>query len=246
MKGMSKNIEEFRKKHRNMIFGKSKLWNYKDDIKILLEDGFTIALIYKYLKDYYDIRYSQKYFYNFIRRNRNKILNSSSQEIYSNETIVKKDIYNKNTSNPSQNKNTETLKPKAVSKPDEAKKLNTEQNREKYKVTINEYKKYLEIYEKGITSLDPERNPKLSKDEFAKVMKMLYQKHHKTFDDLYELYKTVFREGRYPEFKKNTAERKLVIFFVFANKDKKIEVQTSINAGIPPFRPWEKISDFGW
>jgi len=94
--------------------------------------------------------------------------------------------------------------------------------------------------------LDPERNPKLSKDEFAKVMKMLYQKHHKTFDDLYELYKTVFKEGRYKNFKKNEAEANLIIFFHFANKDNKIELQQSINSFIPPFRPWEKISDFGW
>jgi len=109
-----------------------------DDISFLLGKGYNIKQIYRYLKEQYNVSKSMRALYYFVNRknlnNRKEVAivhqlknqkNTSVKEKNYIPTIKskKKDF---NRSNELNDEDAETLKPKAVSNPDEAKKSNTE------------------------------------------------------------------------------------------------------------------------
>jgi len=169
-------LEKFRKNNKNRILGRSKLWEYKDEIKVLLEDGFSIAAIYEYLRDYRQIKYKLDYFYVFMRRNKDKILNTqtSIEQTTTQPEPVKEE-------EPKQQPKPSTPQPKPdpkpqIKEPEQEAETTTpkpQQEQKQYKDRTEEYKRYKELYK--ISKVTSEYEEMLSKNEFEKAMNILQE-----------------------------------------------------------------------
>ncbi|SFP02020.1 hypothetical protein [Hydrogenimonas thermophila] len=78
-------LKEFKKQNEPKV-GKSIFWNYEHEIKELISDGYTIRQIHQYLKEYRELRVSEKTLYDFIRRNRNKFF--SDEQLQKSQTTT--------------------------------------------------------------------------------------------------------------------------------------------------------------
>jgi len=185
-----KNIEllqKFKEKQEPKL-SKSSLWQYKDEIKELLEDSYTIKQIYEYLRDYRQIKLKEITVYKFIQRNRDKILNNetSIEQTTTQPEPVKEE-------EPQQQPKPSTQQPKPETKPKEPEQ---KQGKDKYEVKIEEenpltYEEYSKdydeaeevygdaIYTYGLVFKKDDWK-KLSKEEFTEVVKHL-QTHHIQF-----------------------------------------------------------------
>ncbi len=186
-------LDEFRKKYKNRILGRSKLWQFQDEIKILLEDGFSIAAIYDYLRDYRQIKYKRDYFYVFMNRNKEKILNSKTkfkaEELYTKKEEIKQQQLQPSTPSQEQrpkNKFATTTK----NQEKEEKIITTPGNRKK------EFKRYLYHWDKQPSNYLQYEEDKLNEKNFNAVMNKLIEEKLVTN---FEFIENEFKEPYQPE-----------------------------------------------
>ena len=181
MSNVVDSLEKFKKDNKNRVLGRSKLWQYKDIIKDLLENDYPIVLVYEYLRDYHQIKYSKKYIYNFIQRNKDKILNSQTEP-------AKEEPKQQPTApepKPQPVKEETKPKPKEPERKPERKQIKSEEeNPLTYEEYSRDYDKAEEvkgedIYKHGFV-FTKSTWEKITKEEFAEVVKYL-QTHHIQF-----------------------------------------------------------------
>lgn len=140
---------------------KSILWNYADEIKILLQKDYTYKQVYIYLRDYRQIKLKEKSVYMFIVRNKDKILNTSNS--LSNTDTKQQTVQ--------QNKNT-TI---SQSTPEQKKSSRINMQKQEHIVDDKDYERFLKHWKNQKSDLLKPKN-KLSKDEFLKVVNTLIEK----------------------------------------------------------------------
>lgn len=172
-------LEKFRKNNKNRVLGRSKLWEHKDEIKVLLEDGFSIAAIYEYLRDYRQIKYKLDYFYVFMKRNKDKILNT--------QTTTTQPVKEEKEEKPKQQPKPATTK---TTKESEQKIKTTPADRKK------EFKRYLYHWDKQPENYLQYIEDKLNEKEFNAVMNKLIEE--KLITD-FEFIENAFKEPYQPE-----------------------------------------------
>jgi len=183
---------DFMEKYNSVKNGRSELWKYIDEIRELLENDYMIKHMCHYLRFYRNVKLKEKTIYDFIYRNRDKILNTqtSIEQTTTQPEPVKEELKQ-------QQPKLSTPQPKSETKPatkePEQKKP---QSKDKYEVkteeenplTYEEYSKDYddaeevygeEIYKYGLV-FKKDTWKKLSKEEFAEVEKYL-QTHHIQF-----------------------------------------------------------------
>ena len=170
-------LEKFKEKYKPGI-KKSELWKYADEIKELLESGYGYKQIYVYLRDFRQIKFKENSVYKFIKRNRDKILNTQTDiEQTTTQPIkvepVKEEI----------KKEPIKVEPEPKPKPQPVKPEEPEE--EENPLT---YKEYSKDYDEAIEVLNPEQLKKtgfsfrkdawrkLTKEEFKRAEWMLANK----------------------------------------------------------------------
>jgi len=173
-----KNIELLRKfkEKQEPKLSKSSLWQYKDEIKELLEDSYTIKQIYEYLRDYRQIKLKEITVYKFIQRNKDKILNTQTSIEQTTQPVKEE---------PKQQPKLSTPQPKpAIKEPEQEAQTTTPklQEQKQYKDRTEEYKRYKEIYK--ISKVTSEYKKLLSKNEFEKAMNILQEVQNLDFAEI--------------------------------------------------------------
>ena len=182
-----KNIEllqKFKEKQKPKL-SKSSLWQYKDEIKELLEDNYTIKQIYEYLRDYRQIKLKEITVYKFIQRNKDKILNTQTTEQTTQPVKEEK---------PKQQSKPSTPQPKPATtkttKESEQKIKPTQPDRKK------EFKRYLYHWDRQPENYLQYTEDKLNEKDFNVVMNRLIEE--KLITD-FEFIENAFKEPYQPE-----------------------------------------------
>ena len=167
---------------------KSKLWKYTDEIKELLEKNYSYKQIYIYLRDFRQIKFKEHSVYMFIKRNKDKILNTTQplQPIKKEEKMQQLQ--------PSAPVQEQKPKDKSTIQPTAAEKENKKDNKSKYAIEEIEeenpltYEEYSKDYDEAIEVLTPEQSKqtgfvfrkdawtKISKEEFERAKWLLATK----------------------------------------------------------------------
>ena len=162
-------LEKFKEKYKPGI-KKSELWKYADEIKELLEAGYGYKQIYIYLRDFRQIKFKEHTVYMFIKRNRDKILNTQSTDQTTTQPVKEEPKQQPKPSTPQPKPETETT----------TKEPEQKQSKDKYEVKIEEenpltYEEYSKDYDEAIEVLNPEQWKKTGfvfrKDAWRKLTK---------------------------------------------------------------------------
>ncbi|WOE70122.1 hypothetical protein RZR97_00740 [Hydrogenimonas thermophila] len=143
-------LKEFKKQNEPKV-GKSIFWNYEHEIKELISDGYTIRQIHQYLKEYRELRVSEKTLYDFIRRNRNKFFSDEQQQKSQTTTAA---------AVPSKQITENTVPSSTINEP-----------------TSKDYGEYLSCFRES----NRDQEDKLLRSEFLKVMKVITKDLKKDF-----------------------------------------------------------------
>ena len=219
-----KNIEllqKFKEKQKPKL-SKSSLWQYKDEIKELLEDNYTTKQIYEYLRDYRQIKLKEITVYKFIQRNKDKILNTQTTEQTTQPVKEEKEEKPKQQPKPATTKTTKESEQK--------------QEQKHYKDRTEEYKRYKELYK--ISKVTSDYEEMLSKNEFEKAINILQEVQNLDFAEIEQGI-----NGKYDE--KETA--KLIVtylgFVITILEDKEKDPQKSLKGHTP--RLWRNLMGSG-
>ena len=162
---------------------KSKLWKYTDEIKELLEKNYSYKQIYIYLRDFRQIKFKEHSVYMFIKRNKDKILNTTQSSQPTKEEIKQQQLQPSTPVQKQQDKS--TIQPTAAKKEKKEDKYAIEEIEEENPLTYEEYSK---DYDEAIEVLTPEQSKqtgfvfrkdawrKLSKEEFERAKWLLATK----------------------------------------------------------------------
>jgi len=191
MKNINKNnnsenkkiLIDFMEKYNSVKNGRSELWKYLDEIRELLENDYMIKHICHYLRFYRNVKLKEKTIYDFIYRNRDKILKTQTTQ-----PVKVKEEKPKQQSKPS------TPQPKPATtkttKESEQKIKPTQPDRKK------EFKRYLYHWDRQPENYLQYTEDKLNEKDFNVVMNRLIEE--KLITD-FEFIENAFKEPYQPE-----------------------------------------------
>jgi len=172
-------LEKFQKLHKPKE-GKSKLWDFKEEIKELLEKRYTIKQIYEYLRDYRQIKQKPRTVYDFIKRNKDKILNTTQPSQPVKKEEIKQQQLQPSAPIKQKQQDKSTIQPTAAEKEykkDNKSKYAIEEIEEENPLTYEEYSK---DYDEAIEVLTPEQWKKTGfvfrKDAWTKISKEEFER----------------------------------------------------------------------
>ena len=171
---MNKNaIMNFMKLEKAAI-RKSVFMEYIEDIKFLLEQGYSRTQVYKYLEREYRIEVTIKAFYKFLEKHNLKP-ETNIDKIITQPEPVKEEELKQQQPKPSTPQPKPDPKPQ-IKEPEQEAETTTpkpQQEQKQYKDRTEEYKRYKELYK--ISKVTSEYEEMLSKNEFEKAMNILQE-----------------------------------------------------------------------